>query len=206
MKNKTKPTLKAAEAQHSGTLAAFRPQGKRKQKDGHMDAGLAHQATRRSRRWDKTDNWLRGKWPTRRNPKRHASEGSRRQGSLASTVPNLIHCSCRVVAAELLRPLSSLSLPPAKGRRAEGRPHAAPRPPEGSGILGAPWLETMTSLPVRASLRRKCVLNDWTFKTPEATPPPLLQYLDSSCHRGGGRRQFAWRIVTEQSEAEPERM
>lgn len=38
LKNKTKPTLKVAAVQHPGTLAAFRPQGRRKPKDGLREA------------------------------------------------------------------------------------------------------------------------------------------------------------------------
>lgn len=158
-------------------LAAFRPQGRRKQKDGRMDIRPAHQATRRSRRWDKTENWLKGKWPTRRNPKLHASEGSCWQASLASIVPNLIHHSCHVVAGKLSCLPSTLPLRPAKGRWAEGRPHETPPLRHQEAKRWDPWsllAGKTTSLPLRASLRGKWD-REWTFKTPYATQPPLLQ-------------------------------
>lgn len=69
------------------------------------------------------------------------------------------------------------------------------------GILAASCLEITTSLFLRASLRRERD-REWTFMT-----PPLLQYLDSSCHQSPqSRRQCARRIVAERSQAEPERM
>lgn len=134
-------------SQHPGTLAAFRPQGRRKQKDRHMDAGPAHQATSQSRRWDKTDNWLKGKWPTRRIPKLHASEGSRWRASTASIAPNLIHRSCGIVTSELLRSPPSPTLRSAKGRQAEGGRHVALRLPAPAPRSEAPGSSQPPALP-----------------------------------------------------------
>lgn len=89
LKNKTKPTLKVAAVQHPGTLAAFRPQGRRKPKDGLREAAA--------------------------------------EPPLPQSLQIL--STARVTGELSLSPPSRPHTRPAKGRRAEGRPHVAPRLP-----------------------------------------------------------------------------